>query len=64
MKRKKEKVISIRTKLLGIILPVVIVIVTILVGISYKISRTTVEKAAQNLLQTSWKTRSARLKRG
>jgi len=53
MKRKKEKVISIRTKLLGIILPVVIVIVTILVGISYKISRTTVEKAAQNLLQTS-----------
>ena len=59
MKRKKEKVISIRTKLLGIILPVVIVIVTILVGISYKISRTTVEKAAQNLLQTS-----VRLKRG
>lgn len=52
-KGKKEKIISIRTKLLGIILPVVIIIVTVLVGISYRISRTTMQEAAQNLLQTS-----------
>ena len=49
----KAKIISIRTKLLGIILPVVIVIVVILVGISYSISRTTIEEAAENLLNTS-----------
>lgn len=52
-KHSQKKIISIRTKLLGIILPVVMIIVTVLVGISYKISRTTMEKSAQNLLQTS-----------
>ena len=50
---KKEKIISIRTKLLGIILPVVIGIVVVLVGISYVISRTTIEEASENLLNTS-----------
>lgn len=50
---KQEKIISIRTKLLGIILPVVIVIVVVLVGISYVISRTTIEEASENLLNTS-----------
>ena len=50
---EQRKIISIRTKLLGIILPVVIVIVVVLVGISYVISRTTIEKASENLLNTS-----------
>lgn len=50
---KQEKIISIRTKLLGIILPVVIVIVVVLVGISYSISRTTIEESSENLLNTS-----------
>ena len=50
---KQEKIFSIRTKLLGIILPVVIVIVVVLVGISYVISRTTIEEASENLLNTS-----------
>lgn len=50
---KQEKIISIRTKLLGIILPVVIVIVVVLVGISYVISRTTMKEASENLLSTS-----------
>ncbi len=53
IQENKAKIISIRTKLLGIILPVVIVIVVILVGISYSISRTTIEEAAENLLNTS-----------
>lgn len=50
---KQEKIISIRTKLLGIILPVVVIIVAVLVGISYVISRTTIEEDSENLLNTS-----------
>lgn len=50
---KQEKIISIRTKLLGIILPVVVIIVAVLVGISYVISRTTIEEDSENMLNTS-----------
>lgn len=50
---KKEKLISIRTKLLGIILPVVIIIVIVLVAISYSISRATITRSSENLLNTS-----------
>ncbi|MDE7310823.1 MAG: HAMP domain-containing protein [Eubacterium sp.] len=58
---RQNKIISIRTKLLGIILPAVIIIVTVLVGISYKISRTTMENTAQNLLQTSVENQSSEI---
>ena len=50
---KQEKIISIRTKLLGVILPVVSIIVAVLVGFSYNISRAAIKKAAENLLNTS-----------
>ena len=50
---KKERVTPISTKLLGIILPVVIVIVIVLVGISYIISRSTITETSENLLNTS-----------
>ena len=50
---KQEKIISIRTKLLGIILPAVIIIVAVLVGFSYRISREAIKKASENLLNTS-----------
>ena len=50
---KKERIIPISTKLLGIILPVVIIIVIVLVGISYFISRSAITKTSENLLNTS-----------
>lgn len=54
MKQEKQKtVFSIKTKLLGIILPVVIVIVVLLVGISYKIFKRIITQYSQNLLDTS-----------
>lgn len=52
-KEKRTKVFSIKTKLLGIILPVVILIVVLLAGISYKISKTTITEYSKNLLDTS-----------
>jgi len=51
--KKHKKMISIKAKLLGIILPVVIAIVILLVGISYKISKQTITKYSENLLNTS-----------
>ena len=50
---KKGKMIPIRTKLLGVILPVVMIIVIVLVAISYSISRATISRSAENLLNTS-----------
>ncbi len=61
MKRKKErqtetgKFISIKAKLLGIILPVVIVIVVVLTGLSYVVSRNVMRENAKELLETSVK---------
>lgn len=52
-KEKQTKVFSIKTKLLGIILPVVILIVVLLAGISYKISKKTITEYSKNLLDTS-----------
>lgn len=49
----REKIVSIRTKLLGIILPVVIIIVIVLVGIAYAISKTAITKYSESLLNTS-----------
>lgn len=50
---KKEKVTPISTKLLGIILPVVMIIVVVLVSVSYIISRSAIRKTSENLLNTS-----------
>jgi len=50
---EQKKMFSIKTKLLGIILPVVIVIVVLLVGISYKIFKKIITEYSENLLHTS-----------
>ena len=62
-KRRKEKVkfISIKTKLLGIILPVIIMIIAVLVGLSYNVSKRAIESNAKELLQTSAEGQSARI---
>lgn len=51
--RDQGKFISIKTKLLGIILPVVIVIVIVLVGLSYSVSKKVIQSNAEELLRTS-----------
>lgn len=59
MKKTKEiktghkKFISIKTKLLGIILPVMALIIVVLIGISYYVSKRVVQSDAQKLLKTS-----------
>ena len=45
--------ISIKTKLLGIILPVVILIIIVLISLSYHVSKKVVKSNAQALLTTS-----------
>lgn len=49
----KNKIISIKVKLLGIILPVVIIVMIVLVGISYSISKNIIRKYSENLLSSS-----------
>ncbi|MBU5474393.1 methyl-accepting chemotaxis protein [Roseburia sp. MSJ-14] len=54
MKQKEQKkAISIKTKLLGTILPVVIVIGVVLVGVSYYVSKQTITEYSQDLLNSS-----------
>lgn len=50
---KKDKTISIKAKLLGTIIPVVIAIVVVLVVVAYQISAGIIEDNAANLLKTS-----------
>ena len=50
---KKKKTVSIKAKLLGVIIPVVIAIVVVLVVAAYQISAGTIKKYSQNLLQSS-----------
>lgn len=52
-KKEQKQTISIKTKLLGTILPVVIVIGVILVGVSYFVSKKTITEYATNLLNSS-----------
>ncbi len=52
-KENQAKFISIKTKLLGIILPVVIVIVIVLAGLSYYVSKNVIKSNAEELLKTS-----------
>ena len=49
----KQQKISIKMKLLGTILPVVLVIIMGLVAISYIVSRDIIRESAKNLLNTS-----------
>ena len=55
VERKKEKVrvTSIKTKLLGVIIPVVIVLIVALILFAYTISSASIEKTSKNLLQLS-----------
>ena len=54
MKEEKQgKIVSIKVKLLGIILPVVIVIMILLVGILYFISKNIIKEYSENLLRSS-----------
>ncbi len=48
-----KRMVSIKVKLLGIILPVVILIMVLLVGISYFISRDIIKAYSENLLSSS-----------
>ncbi len=50
---EKEKFISIKVKLLGIILPVIIIIMAVLTGLSYSVSKEVIQSNAHHLLQTS-----------
>lgn len=50
---EKTKFISIKIKLLGIILPVIIIIMTVLTGLSYYVSKNVIQSNAHDLLQTS-----------
>ncbi|MBP3476028.1 MAG: HAMP domain-containing protein [Lachnospiraceae bacterium] len=50
---KKTQTVSIKVKLLGIILPVVLIIVVLLVGISYLITRNIITEYSQDLLGSS-----------
>lgn len=52
-KQKTKQVISIKVKLLGIILPVVIIMMVLLVGISYLISKNIITENSENLLSSS-----------
>lgn len=55
-KHKNEngtKIISIKTKLLGVILPTVIIMIICLVGISYSITKSMIQSSARELLSAS-----------
>lgn len=58
---KKQENISIKAKLLGSIIPVVVVIVLALVLISYQASAGIIEKYSQNLLESSVSNQSSKI---
>ncbi len=58
---EKTKFISIKVKLLGIILPVMILIMTVLTGLFYYVSKTVIQSDAHNLLQTSVESQAAEM---
>lgn len=61
MKKKGKRYISIKAKLLSIILPVVIVIMIVLTGLSYNVSKGVIQSNAQKLLETSVKGQAAQI---
>ncbi len=58
---KKTKFISIKIKLLGIIMPVIFVIMTVLTGLSYYVSKSVIQSNAHDLLQTSVESQAAEM---
>ena len=56
---KEDKVISIKVRLLGIILPIIIIIMLVLTGLSYYVSKKVIKADAHNLLQTSVESQAA-----
>ena len=61
---EKKKFISIKVKLLGIILPVILIIIVVLIGLSYNVSKNVIKSNAHNLLKTSVESQAAESKRG
>ena len=60
-KTKHEKFISIKTKLLGILLPVMVFIIIVLIGLSYFVSKRVVKSDAQKLLTTSVESQASQI---
>lgn len=60
-KRKNKSFISIKTKLLGIILPVVILIIIVLISLSYRVSKQVVKSNAHTLLKTSAESQASKV---
>ena len=50
---QKKKLVPIKVKLLSIIIPTVLMIMVVLIGISYAISKQTILKSSSNLLASS-----------
>ena len=50
---KKERTISIKAKLLGVIIPVMVAIVVVLVLVAYQVSAKIIKEYSQNLLESS-----------
>ena len=59
--KKRETFVSIKTKLLSIILPVVVMIMVVLTGLSYHVSKDVIQSNAQELLKTSVKGQAAEI---
>ena len=58
---EKKKFISIKVKLLGIILPVILIIIVVLIGLSYNVSKNVIKSNAHNLLKTSVESQAAEI---
>lgn len=61
MMTEKTKMISIKIKLLGIMLPMIILIMTVLTGLSYYVSKKAMQSNARKLLQTSVESQAAEM---
>lgn len=58
---EKRRFVSVKMKLLGIILPVVILIVTVLTGLSYYVSRNVIRSNSEELLEVSVESQAAEI---
>ncbi|MBD5458357.1 MAG: hypothetical protein HDR27_07285, partial [Lachnospiraceae bacterium] len=60
-KQDRRRFVSIKAKLLGIILPVVIMIVVVLASLSYQVSKKIIKANAEELLEMSVESQAAEL---
>lgn len=60
-KTKHKKFISIKTKLLGILLPVMVFIIIVLISLSYYVSKRVVKSNAEKLLKTSVESQASQI---